>query len=80
MISQNRSILNVSNNKYGFLITTDVIQKVNEGNVIADSQTTVQKNIISKLFTTFSPTPDSVEREGLAVIYGWDNQISLEMH
>jgi hypothetical protein len=70
-----QNILNVSDNKYGFLITTDVIQKVNEGNVIADSQTTVQKNIISRLFTTFSPTPDTVAREGLAVIYGWDNQI-----
>lgn len=70
-----QNILNVSESKYGFLIYTDVIQKINEGNVIADSQTTVQKNIISRLFTTFNPTPDTVERQGLAIIYTWENQI-----
>lgn len=70
-----QNILNTSESKYGFLIFTDVIQKINEGNVIADSQTVIQKNIISRLFTTFNPTPDTVERQGLSVIYTWENQI-----
>lgn len=70
-----QNILNVSESKYGFLIFTDVIQKVNEGNVIADSQTIVNKNIISRLFTTFNPTPDTVDRHGLSVSYTWENQI-----
>ncbi len=70
-----QNILNVSESKYGFLIYTDVIQKINEGNVIADSQTVIQKNIISRLFTTFNPTPDTVERQGLSIIYTWENQV-----
>lgn len=70
-----QNILNVSESKYGFLIYTDVIQKINEGNVIADSQTVINKNIISRLFTTFNPTPDTVERQGLSVIYTWENQV-----
>jgi cytochrome c-type biogenesis protein CcmH/NrfF len=70
-----QNILNVSENTYGFLITTDVIQKVNKGNVIADSQTTLKKDIISRIFTTFSQTPDSADREGFFVTYTWNNQI-----
>lgn len=69
------NILNVSENKYGFLIFTDLIQKINEGNVVADSQTVVNKNIISRLFTTADPQPDLVERHGLAIVYTWENKI-----
>lgn len=59
----------------GFLIFTKTIEKSNEGNVVADSQTIITKNIISRLFTTLSPVPDSVERKGLLVYYTWENQI-----
>jgi len=69
------NILNVSEKKYGFLIFTNIIQKINEGNVIADSQTVVNKNIISRLFTTSDPQPDIVEREGLRIVYTWENKI-----
>ncbi|MFZ1971078.1 MAG: hypothetical protein WAU65_02785 [Candidatus Nanoarchaeia archaeon] len=70
-----KNILNVSQNVHGFLITSKVIEKVNSGNMVADSQTVVQKNIISRLFTTFSPEPDMVNRQGLLVSYVWENQI-----
>jgi hypothetical protein len=70
-----QNILNTSENKYGILISTDVIQKINEGNTIADSQTVIEKNIISRIFTTFNPTPDSAERHGLSIDYIWENQI-----
>ncbi len=70
-----KNILNVSETKQGFLIFTDTIQKANEGNVIAGSQTTIKKDIISRIFTTFNPTPDSAERRGLLVTYSWENQI-----
>ncbi len=69
------NILNVSEKKFGFLIFTDIIQKVNEGNVVIDSQTVVKKNIISRLFTTFDPEPDMVDRKGLLVYYTWENKI-----
>lgn len=70
-----KDILNVSQNTYGFLIFTTLIQKTNEGNVIASSQTIVKKNIISRLFTTFSPSPDIVNRKGLLVYYTWEDQV-----
>jgi len=70
-----QNILNVSEQNYGFIIFTKVIEKKNEGNVIADSQTTVSKNIISRLFTTFSSEPDIVKRDGFNVDYTWDNKV-----
>lgn len=70
-----QNILKVSEKKYGFLIFTDLIQKANEGNVVADSQTVVYKNIISRLFTTADPQPDIVERQGLGIVYTWENKI-----
>jgi len=70
-----QNILKVSEKKYGFLIFTDLIQKTNEGNVVADSQTTVNKNIISRLFTTADPQPDIVERHGLGITYTWENKV-----
>lgn len=70
-----KDLLTVSEKKYGFLIFTTIIQKANEGNTIVDSQTSVTKNIISRLFTTFDPVPDSKERKGLSVYYTWENKI-----
>lgn len=60
---------------YGFIIHTQVLERVNEGNVIATSETVFKKNVISRLFTTFSPEPDFVEREGLVIDYIWNRQI-----
>lgn len=70
-----KNILTVTEKKYGFLIFTNIIQKANEGNAIADSQTNVKKNIISRLFTSFDPQPDAVERQGLGIYYTWENKI-----
>jgi len=62
--------------KSGFIITTMAIDKKNEGNTVSTSQTKVRKNIISRLFTSFSPEPDIVEREGFFVYYTWNSQIN----
>ncbi len=70
-----KNILNVSQNTKGFLILTMLMQKTNNGNVVVNSQTVIKKNIISRLFTTFSPEPDMVNRQGLLVYYTWENQI-----
>ncbi|MDD5699952.1 MAG: hypothetical protein PHH00_02035 [Candidatus Nanoarchaeia archaeon] len=72
---QEQNILKTSEKKYGFLIFTNIIQKANEGNTVANSQTVVAKNIISRLFTTFDPQPDAVERQGLRVYYTWENKV-----
>ncbi len=60
---------------YGFFINTQITEKVNEGNVLAKSDTVFQKNIVSRLFTSFSPEPDAVERDGLVVTYTWNQEI-----
>jgi len=60
---------------FGFLINTKVIEKKNGGNTLVSSETVIKKNIISRLFTSFSPQPDLVEREGGTVYYTWTQEI-----
>ena len=36
----------------------------------------IKKNLISRLFTSFSPTPDIVERDGFSVYYSWTRDIN----
>ena len=62
-------------NEYGIIVYTKTISKVNEGNVISVASTILKKNIISRLFTTFSPEPLLVERQGLDVYYTWETEL-----
>ena len=71
-----KDILTTSSTNYGFVINTEVIKKVNEGNVLAETETVVKKNIISRLFTTLTPEPDSVDRQGLTVYYVWNRELN----
>jgi len=59
----------------GFIINTKVTRKSNQGNVVASTQTIIQKNVISRLFTTISPQPDVVERKGFEVFYTWNREL-----
>ena len=70
-----KNVLTTTKKHYGFIINTQVIEKTNEGNVLVDSETVLKKNIISRLFTSFSPQPDIVERQGLIVYYTWSKKI-----
>ena len=60
---------------YGVIINTEIITKTNEGNVKETTSTTIKKNIISRLFTTYNPEPDFFERQGSAVYYTWDHSL-----
>ena len=71
-----KDILTTTKKDYGFLINTQIIEKVNQGNTIATSETVIKKNIVSRLFTSFSPTPDVVERNGFSVYYSWTKDIN----
>ncbi len=71
-----KDIVTTSQDDYGVIISTKKIIKTNEGNVISKSSTVLKKNIISRLFTTFSPEPDLVERKGLTVYYTWERELS----
>ncbi len=70
-----KNILTTTKKDYGFLINTQIIDKVNNGNTITTSQTVIKKNLISRLFTSFSPSPDIVERSGVSVYYTWTRDI-----
>ncbi len=56
----------------GFFINTKTITKKNNGNVAVQPEIIFKKNIISRLFTTFSPEPELVERQGATVYYTWN--------
>jgi hypothetical protein len=71
-----KDILTTNKKTYGIIINTNVIEKTNEGNVIAKTETVVKKNVLSRLFTHFSPEPNLVERNGLAVYYTWYNELA----
>ncbi len=61
---------------YGFFIITNVISKVNGGNIGVPSDTTIKKNIVSRLFTSFEPEPDVIERQGMTVSYAWNRIVN----
>ncbi|MGD9276733.1 MAG: hypothetical protein PVJ67_06185 [Candidatus Pacearchaeota archaeon] len=60
---------------YGFFINTKIVTKTNAGNTLEKTESVVTKNIVSRLFTTFSPEPDTVERTGTKVTYTWAKEI-----
>ena len=70
-----KDIVTSSQNEYGIIVHTKTITKSNEGNVISDSSTVLKKSIISRLFTTFSPEPNLVERKGFMVYYTWEREL-----
>jgi len=68
--------LETTEENYGFLINTHRIIKKNNGNIITTTSITVEKNIISRLFTSFNIIPDKVEREGTKIKYIWSREVS----
>lgn len=59
----------------GFIVRENTVEKINKGNLPIVSQIIIKKNIISRLFSTFSSAPDSVERRGVMVYYLWQEEI-----
>ncbi len=70
-----KDIVTSTENQYGVIINTKKISKINEGNMISPTQTVIRKNIVSRLFTSFNPEPDTVERKGASVYYTWQREL-----
>lgn len=70
-----KDILTETSSDHGVIVNTKTITKTNEGNLVSSTQTLIKKNIISRLFTTFNPEPDSTERQGFSVYYTWNTEI-----
>ena len=71
-----KDLLKTKKTEYGVIINIEIIEKINEGNSIEDSTTTVKKNIISRMFTTFNPEPSVIDRQGTKVYYTWNQQVN----
>jgi len=69
------NLLTTTTKDYGIVINTKIITKANEGNIVKNSLSTLKKNIVSRLFTSFSPEPNVVERQGATVYYTWSRVI-----
>ena len=70
-----KDIVEETTKEQGGIISVILIEKTNNGNTIHSDEIIVEKNIISRLFTSFDPEPDAVERKGTAVYYTWDRDI-----
>jgi ribosomal protein L17 len=70
-----KNILTTKKKEYGIIVNTQIINKINQGNILETVETTIKKNIISRLFTTFNPEPDYIERQGGFVYYTWEDTL-----
>ena len=70
-----KSGLSVSEDSSGILIRKYTIEKLNEGNVPTVAEIDLRKNVISRLFSTFSLEPSKIERKGFFVYYNWQKEL-----
>jgi len=71
-----KGIVETQEENTGFIVTTKTISKTNNGNTLSPEEIVIEKNIISRLFTSFSPEPDTVERSGSTVRYTWSQELN----
>jgi len=60
----------------GFIIISNEVTKNNIGNTPIVATIRMKRNAISRLFTTFSTPPNSIERSGLSVNYVWQKSLN----
>jgi len=59
----------------GFIIRSRTVEQSNEGNTLEIAEVAETKNIISRLFSTFSKNPSSIERKGIFYDYYWIQEL-----
>lgn len=60
----------------GVIIRETSITKTNTGNIKSQAVVEVNRDILSRLFTTFSENPAKSEKKGLIVKYSWEKTLS----
>jgi len=70
-----KASVGVTEEKSGIFARKMILEKINEGNVPAVAQLSIKKNVVSRLFTTFSVEPSRVERKGFFVYYNWQKEL-----
>lgn len=68
--------LAVSESTDGALVRTTTYQKVNEGNIPIVAEIVDTKSLISRLFTTHNPRPQTSENSGFVVRYVWRQELA----
>ena len=63
--------IDTTEDKSGILTRTTTITKINTGNVVESITVRVERGFFTKFFTTFSPAPTLVDKQGLTSIYLW---------
>ncbi|MFA5019908.1 MAG: hypothetical protein WC533_02305 [Candidatus Pacearchaeota archaeon] len=71
-----KSDVSSSKSQSGIIIRKTKIKKINEGNIPVIVEANVKKNIISRLFSSFSPAPSDVKRNGFIVDYSWKTELA----
>ena len=67
--------LSVSQEKEGFIVQKETITKTNEGNIKTTVTIELRKDILSRLFTTFSEAPSFTDRKNFVVDYSWEKEL-----
>lgn len=70
-----KDILTTTKRDFGLIVNTLIIEKRNEGNAVSETEVILKKNIISRIFTSFSPEPDITERQDTTVYYSWKRNV-----
>jgi len=71
-----KSGISIEERSEGIIVRKTVMKKTNEGNIPTVAEVSLEKNIISRLFTSFSPEPNKIERGGVLVYYSWQKELS----
>ena len=67
--------VSVTKESSGFIVKRNSISKTNEGNIAVTVEINSKKNVLSRLFTTYSENPYASERKGLFVEYSWEKEL-----
>ncbi len=66
-----KKAISTKEEEFGVLIKNYIITKTNIGNTLENIRVEVNKNIFSRLFTSFNIEPNLIERDGFFVRYIW---------
>tara|TARA_Y100000034_G_scaffold134864_1_gene204600 strand:+ start:5909 stop:7267 length:1359 start_codon:yes stop_codon:yes gene_type:complete len=69
--------ISISEKSEGLIIRKTDITKTNEGNIPTKAIIESKKNILTRLFTVYSETPDTSKRKGLFVHYSWEKELGV---
>ncbi len=68
--------ISVSTESSGLISRKTTITKTNEGNIPSVAEIQVSKDVLSRLFTSYSQVPMTSERNGAVVHYTWQEELA----